>query len=352
MITPMIKLLKERIPDAKIVVLVTLTGSKEILEICPFVDEVISVDGRMFHKVIDKLKVILYLRKHKFDVCITAFPANDIRYNILTWLIAAKCKIGHSYPTKRLRTLPFLQDIKIPMSKSRHDIMQNLDLLKPLGISVDNNDNIEMKIWVSDDDIDKGRRFLYEHKIFSDDIVIGMHPGSSFKRKMIYKRWPKEKFAALGEKITEEYPKAKILLFIGPEEEELKRDIAIMMKKKPIVVSHMSMREVSLIIKRCSLFICNDSGLMHVACAMKVPTVAIFGPTDPVATAPLGDGHIVVKSDLPCQPCWPIELYGNRPECKRNPPYSCLIDLPVEKVFEAARKLLQSSIKRSYEVTT
>jgi len=346
MITPMIKLIYERIPNAKIVVLVTLTGSKEILEICPFVDEVISVDGRMFHKVIDKLKVILNLRSRKFDVCITAFPANDIRYNILTWLIGAKCKIGHSYPTKRLRTLPNLLDIRIPMSKSRHDIMQNLDLLKPLGISVDNND-IEMKIWVDSDDIDKAKQFFYEHKIVSDDIVIGMHPGSSEKRKMIYKRWPKEKFAALGENILKEYPKVKILLFGGPEEEMLKREIAIMMKEKPIIVSDMSMREVTVIIERCNLFISNDSGLMHVACAMKAPTVAIFGPTDPVATAPLGDGHIVVKNDLPCQPCWPIELYGNRPECKRNPPYSCLTNLPVEKVFEAARTLLQSNVKRT-----
>jgi len=91
-----------------------------------------------------------------------------------------------------------------------------------------------------------------------------------------------------------------------------------------------------------SLFITNDSGLMHVACAMKVPTVAIFGPTDPAATAPLGVQHIIVKKDFPCQPCWPIELYGNRPKCKYTPPYRCLLDLSVEEVFEATKVLLQN----------
>ena len=223
-------------------------------EMCPLVDEVVSIDGRMFHKVMDKLKVIFKLRSWKFDVCITAFPANDIRYNILSFLLGAKCKIGNLYPTKRLRTLPFLQDIKIPMSPSQHDIIQNLNLLKPLGISFDRNVDVEMKIWVDSDDIDKAKQFFSEHKLF-DNIVIGMHPGSSEKRKMIHKRWPKEKFAALGERILREYPKAKILLFGGPNEELLKREIAMMMKGKSVIVSDKSIREVAMIIKRCNLFI-------------------------------------------------------------------------------------------------
>lgn len=345
MITPMLEFIHKNIENADIIVLVTLTGSKEVLEKHPFVREVISVDGRMFHKFLDKLRILLMLRSLKFDICITAFPANDIRYNILAWLTGAKHRIGHSYPTKRLRTLSFLQNTKIPMSLSRHDVLQNLDLLKPLGVSVESNDGIKIKVWRCSGDAHKAKQFLNERGIRPAEMLIGIHPGSSENRKMIYKRWPKEKFAALGDMILEECPGARVLLFGGPEEDELKREVATMMNGRPVIVSELSIREVSSVIEQCALLICNDSGLMHVACAMKVPVVAIFGPTDPAATVPYGTRYVVATQNMVCHPCWSIETYGTRSSCRQDTPYQCLVDLSVESVFEAMERLLQGESK-------
>jgi heptosyltransferase-2 len=230
------------------------------------------------------------------------------------------------------------------MTLDEHAVKQNLNLLKPLGICHENETTYQMKMWLTSADNAVSQQFFARHGITDDDTVIGFHPGSSNEWGMVYKRWPKKNFATLGDKIFREYPKAKILLFGGPDETELKSAIEHLMTPKPIIVSGTSLRETAALIKKCDAFISNDSGLMHVAAAMKTPTVGIFGPTNPRATAPYGNGHIVVAKDMACRPCWPIlKLRKNnfKPKCEQNPSYACLSQLPISKVLDAAKTLIQ-----------
>lgn len=99
-----------------------------------------------------------------------------------------------------------------------------------------------------------------------------------------------------------------------------------------------SLREVCGVLKRCSLFISNDSGLMHLAAALGTPVVAIFGSTSPKWTAPLGEGHVVVTRDASCSPCF-------RRECPSRT-YECLEKIEVDEVFgEVTRSLNHLGLK-------
>lgn len=342
MLTPMIQLLGEKSLAAKITVLTTLEGSKQVFETCPYVSEVIKVERRTLRNISSKYRLFFYLRRQRFDVCITAFTSNIVD-NVFAGCIQARYRIGHSYPLKGIMGLSFIQNVRVPMHLDKHAVRQNLNLLKPLQIKLPECEvAFETKMWLTSQDITVSQRFLHEHGITGEDMIIGFHPGSSDEWAMIYKRWPKEKFAVLGDSILHEYPNTRILIFGGPKEEGLKSEIKNLMARKPIIVSNTSLRETAALIKRCNVFISNDSGLMHVAAAMKTPTVAIFGPTNPVATAPYGNGHLIVAKDISCRPCWPIKNYVNNPKCKRNSPYICLSQLPVSKVFEAAKTLIQT----------
>ena len=84
-------------------------------------------------------------------------------------------------------------------------------------------------------------------------------------------------------------------------------------------------------IARCNLFLSNDSGLMHVAGALGIPTIAIFGSTNPVTTSPAGEKSVVIHHDVACGPCL-------KPVCPTD--FRCMEMIGVEEVYAAARKLL------------
>ncbi|MCP4668522.1 MAG: glycosyltransferase family 9 protein, partial [Deltaproteobacteria bacterium] len=93
-----------------------------------------------------------------------------------------------------------------------------------------------------------------------------------------------------------------------------------------------SLGEAMGVIQECQIFVTNDSGLMHVASALGVPTVAIFGSTDPIATGPRGPGTRIVKHDVSCAPCL-------RPECPTD--YRCLLSIEPEEVWEEMVGLME-----------
>ena len=93
-----------------------------------------------------------------------------------------------------------------------------------------------------------------------------------------------------------------------------------------------SLKEAIYLIAKCDLFISNDSGLMHIAGALNIPTLAIFGSTNPITTGPLGDHSVIIRKDVSCSPC----LKETCPE-----DFRCMKMISVDEVFKEAQKLLQ-----------
>ena len=105
------------------------------------------------------------------------------------------------------------------------------------------------------------------------------------------------------------------------------------------VVNNRTIREVTAIIGQLDSFVSNDSGLMHIAAAMNIPTVAILGPTNPNYIYPWHVKQETVRLELPCSPCF---YYSPKPlTCSIKEQYKCLSDLDAQKVSTALKKLLE-----------
>ncbi len=329
LIRPTIEKLRNEFPDAFISLAVLKKSFKDLVETYDCVDEIVLVNQTLGFRIREILKILSTLRSKRFDLCISTFPSNHFGYSLISFASGAKLRLSHRYLRKRWKSLSFLYNLKIPMKPGLHDVEQNLNLLEAFGIDV-SDIKPALKIDILSEDENFADAFL-ESNGLRGEFLIGMHPGSSGERGMVHKRWDAEKFSKLGDILSERL-NAKILVFGGPEERELKTRISNMMKGPSFVIEGTTLRQTISLIGRCKLFISNDSGPMHIAVAMGVRTVGIFGPTDHTRTAPYGDGNVVVRKGLPCSPCWKVEDVGVRRKCDRD--VSCMKRLSVEEVLE------------------
>ncbi len=158
--------------------------------------------------------------------------------------------------------------------------------------------------------------------------LIILNPGASYGPA---KRWPVERFAELGS-LLQDQNKATVLLTGSGEEKGLAESISSLMAHKPIdLMGQTSLRMFAGLISQSDLFITNDSGPMHMANALKIPVVAVFGPTDPSVTGPYQEPAVVMKKDVPCWPC-------RYRECPFD--HRCMRHISSEEVFKACQGFL------------
>ncbi len=335
LIVPMLRKLKKEFPNSKITYIVRFKQSKKLLEDCPYCDEILVCSLKELGSIRKILSFISNLRRRRFDISITTFPSNGVLKNIFAYLVGAKVKITHSYNIKRISSLSFLQNVRVPVDLTAHDIDQNLNLLIPLGITIENAEHT-LNIWPKrKNELNRfALSFLKDNGIGGERVIIGMHLGSSEEFGMIHRRWPVRYFAKLADMIIDK-TKAKILIFGGPKEEDLKNKLKELCKNKNnvIIANDLDITQVAFLIKKCSLFISNDSGLMHLAVTQDVRTIGIFGPADPRRTGPYGKEHIVIRKNLACSPCWSLENIGKRFRCTRKT-IECLELLKPNEVFD------------------
>jgi len=149
---------------------------------------------------------------------------------------------------------------------------------------------------------------------------IGIFPGAEFGPS---KRWPEERFAALAGDLRTEMPGARLLVLAGPSEGDLGSRVAA--TQAPLLGPDLDLAELAAVLAQLDLLVTNDSGPMHLAAAVGVRCVALFGPTDPVRTRPLGERHAVLYTDRWCSPCF-------RRRCPLRH-QRCLREIGVERVL-------------------
>jgi ADP-heptose:LPS heptosyltransferase len=258
---------------------------------------------------------LLRLRRQRFDL---AFPSgrSDIRYNLVLWLTGARRRVGYGYAGGGF----LLTDIAVPDIARPHQTDVCLQLLEHLGIPAIRGGRY---LKLSSDDEMFSANFLNGHNIKPDDLVIGIHAGA----RTASRTWGQERFRQVAEQLTEEFG-AKVIWFGDPV------DCNGGAFGRNIVPVSLPLREFLAVLARCSFVVCNDSGPMHMAGALGVPVVAIFGSTFPEWFCPPGENHrVVVRRDMPCRPC------GDR--CLFDEPY-CLRLIPVEQVMHAVEETFRS----------
>jgi len=132
--------------------------------------------------------------------------------------------------------------------------------------------------------------------------LVGLFPGAEWGPS---KRWPMARFAELARELRRRRPDLRAVVLAGPKEVWLAvRVHEESGKLHPVIGPDLDLAGLAAVIAALDLLVTNDSGPMHLAAALGVPTVALFGPTDPRRTAPAGAGHSVLHRDLWCSPCF------------------------------------------------
>jgi len=326
---PLLQILKEK-KKAEVSVVVKMHTSHEVLKNNQYVDHLYKIPKKGL------LKFLFKLRKENFDYVITSFPANDLRYNIFSFILGKKRRISHKYLKKNFKTLSFLQTDFVDI-KGVHDIEQNINLAKPLGIHVKNRE-INPFINITKDEEKEAEAFLKKNNLKEKDFIVGIHPGCSIAHGMISKRWQKEKFVEVIKWLNKK--KIKVMVFAGPDETEIADKIEELSKVKITKVINLPIRVVTALTKKCNLFVSNDSGIMNIASAMDVPIICIMCPTDPMRSCPYNKTDIVVRDNLECSPCSHIfSNLGFKFKCKYDQ-FHCRENIMPEHVTEAIKRKL------------
>jgi heptosyltransferase-2 len=203
-----------------------------------------------------------------------------------------------------------------------------LTLLRAIGWNAPTRDPV---LRAAPDSIRRAGSLLSSKGIGDQDWIVGLSPGAAYGPA---KRWPVERFAAIAKRAAEEWG-AKVLVIGTEKEKELGETLVSAAAPSAINLCGMTgLGDALALIKRCALFVSNDSGLMHVAAALQVPTVAVFGSTDSIATGPRGNRTRIIKQDLDCSPCL-------KPECPIG--YRCLLAVQPEDVWRTMEELRAKS---------
>jgi len=197
------------------------------------------------------------------------------------------------------RSLLLTKPIPRPKSSApRHQLHYYLDLVAGLGLQTPAP---ELKIGLPAKDLEAARDRLDRLGIDPSRPLVALCPGAGYGPA---KRWPAESFAAAAALIQERHG-AEVLVIGSASEADIAGAIRKEMARQPhVLTGSTSLRELMGVLARSTLVISNDTGPMHLANALGVPVVGIFGPTDPAVTGPFAPPSRVVKKDVPCWPCY------------------------------------------------
>ncbi len=340
MFTPTLRALRQKFPEAQITLLGTAPSYVAPIEGSNLADEILVFDfakNSLFNlkKLSRRLKFIWRLRRQKFDYSLCIFPSNKWFFNVYAWLVHAKKRITHRYSTPAIKTLAGLQNVRIPAEPQLHDVDQNLNLLKPLGIDPAKI-NRRLSFYTTGEN-DKWAEHFQVQNLEPRKMIVGLHIGSSQDYSFAAKRWPLARFAALADKIQKELY-AQILIVAGPDEKADVSQMMSMMKTKPAVAAT-SLKNAAALIKKCQLFVSNDSGLMHIAVAVQTPVVAIFGPTSISRTRPYSDkAEVIFDPQRNSLLKYPFTTASAKLDAGSG--QQCFERITVDRVFAAVKKHL------------
>jgi heptosyltransferase-2 len=220
---------------------------------------------------------------------------------------------------------------RVQRDPARHDVERNLSLLTPFGVGAEQwRCAIDLPISPAvQTEVDQKFRAL---GISENKPIIGVNPGSVWPTK----RWSRQGFSELIGSLGQKFD-CQIVLFGGAEDAEVVREVLAGCGAAAIsLVGAVSMRELPAAIRRCRVFVTNDSGPMHIAVAERVPTVAVFCATTPaLGFYPYSKNAIVVEKNLSCRPC---TSHGGR-RCPLGSE-ACIRFVEPASVLQAVEKLL------------
>lgn len=330
MTVPALRKLRALFPDAHIT-LATRSLTEGIFSDADFVDE---LQLHAHSGILSTIGQIREWRKGNFDLALL-FP-NAFESALVAFLAGVPSRVGYATDGRRLLlTHPLPQP---DWRSSRHEVYYYLEIVDQLERSAKMSSLVSTppdgSLQVNEARRTVALKFLRnrEGQLGRDltpvNPLVALCPGSINSRA---KRWPIERYAALGDRLINELG-AEVLLIGSADEVEVSREVAQLMRgKATMLTGETKLAEAIAILSLVDLLITNDTGPAHIASSLGTPTLVIFGPTNPLTTRPFSNAGEIVRHPPDCAPCMlrdcPID-------------HRCMTAISPDEVFERARAIL------------
>lgn len=315
---PTLRALRERFPTASIKVLVSVKF-RQVLENCPYIDEIFVCDFKGRDKGLRIMDLARRLRKEDFDISVDL--QNNAKSHILAFLALIRERYGYDNGK-----YSFLLNRKISLpQKAMSPVKHQANLLKLIGIT---NIDEHLELWPDEGSEKWADTFLNANWAGNSIKLVGISLSASLKWGT--KNWDIGSFLELTDRLARESGMRVIIL--GSEAEiELSSNFERSTEVDPInAVGRTTISQLISLVKRCSVIVSGDSSPMHIAAALNVPFVALFGPTDPKRHLPAAGSYELIYKDLECSPCY-------RGRCSKK--HKCMKEISTEEVFNAVMEL-------------
>ncbi|MHA2616152.1 MAG: glycosyltransferase family 9 protein [bacterium JZ-2024 1] len=329
--TPALRALKTKFPDSHLV-LVVARHNASLLTAWPYIDEIIPVSipfrrGFSLSDFAEFTRFLFNLRRRRFHLVFN-FQGNARSYLIEFFA-------HHTWGKKLLalkRILPLLflpPGLRGRKRQKGYPVDVWLSQLQEAGVPPAGT---HLEFFFHPEEKEEAKTLISD--IPPSALIIGINPGVNWESK----RYPEERYAEIANRLIDELG-AYILIFGGPEDVEkarmVEKDIRNKDKVKNLAGKTRTLNIATAVIEHCRLFITNDSGLMHCAAAVGVPTISLFGGTHPSVHSPRGPYHFSFfgGNSLPCSPCY-------RYWCFNPVKRACFHAITPELVLSTAKSLL------------
>lgn len=339
--TPIPAALAQRFPGSHITYLVE-EAAAPVLRHLPEIDDLVVVERpRGMRRVTYDLELIRELRARRFDLAIDLHGGP--RAALLTRASGAPRRIGYAIPG---RTWAYTD--RVPWTPSltppRHSVLNQWELLTPLGIGPADRARNAVRMPVSSDTAEAVRRRLREAGVPDQASVAVLHVSAGNP----FRRWPADRFAALAAALTAPPFSLHVVITSGPSDASAAASVTEQARRlsgpttdRVTRVGEFDLTELAALVNMARLYVGGDSGPLHVAGTTRTPVVALFGPTLPERSLPWRDVSIpsiaVDAGALPCRPC-------HQRTCVTHD-FRCLTGITVAQVIDACRQALEVPLR-------
>ncbi len=274
---PAIDALRDAFPDAQIDLLASPLNA-QLIEGRPSVSEILLDGGRPLRVLIREM------RSRRYDAAFAL--QSSTRTHLIAGLSGARERFGYTgKPFHRLltRTLPGGGP-----DEALHETERNLRLVEAAGVQPKNR---MPRLTLNEQEHAFADEWLQKRGLETNAALIGTHPGASD----LSRQYPVERFAFAADALAKRADGAALIAFAGPADTAEARRFVEAAAARADIAQNMSIREAAALMSRCRLLFVNASGPMHIAGALGVPLVAVFGPTDPRRWGPVGSVSRVVE---------------------------------------------------------
>jgi len=317
--TPVLSRLRESFPKAHLAMLVNPV-TDDVVRDHPVLDEVLVLERGNLAR---QWRFVRDLRRRRFDLVIDLTDGD--RSALLSWLSSAPVRLGYN-SEGRWRGALYTQVVEADRF-AMHTVRYHSKAMEALGLA---GSPPAPFLAVAPEARREADRLLRVAGVDGARQFVCLHPGA----RWWFKAWPADRYAALADLIQQETP-AQALFLGGDQEQSLESRIADGMKTPfRSLIGKTGLRALAAVLERAALMVSNDNGPMHMAAALRVPVVGLFGPSDPAIWGPWGDGHRTFYKGLDCRACF-------HPDCFRGE-QNCMRLITLEEVWQAVLPSLVS----------